>query len=54
MNGGCLLDTNIVSETLRRVPDVKVAAWLENQSKDSQFISVITIGELRRGAALLR
>jgi toxin FitB len=53
MNDSCLLDTNIVSETLRRVPDAKVAAWLENQTKDSQFISVVTIGELRRGASLL-
>ena len=53
MNGGCLLDANIPSETLRRLPDAKVAAWLGNLAKDSQFLSVVTIGELRRGATLL-
>ena len=32
---------------------MKVVAWLEKQVPDSQFVSVITIGELRRGATLL-
>ena len=53
MNGGYLLDTNIPSETLRPRPNATVAAWLEKQVKDSQFLSVVTIGELRRGASLL-
>lgn len=50
---GFLLDTNIPSETLRPVPNAKVAAWLESQSKEVQFLSVVTIGELRRGITLL-
>jgi toxin FitB len=50
---GFLLDTNIPSETLRPRPDGNVAAWLERQTKESQFLSVVTIGELRRGTALL-
>jgi predicted nucleic acid-binding protein len=54
MKSSFLLDTNFVSETLRRVPDAKVAAWLEEQNKDSQFISVIAIGELRRVPHFLR
>jgi toxin FitB len=53
MNGGCLLDTNIPSETLRPRPHPEVASWLEKQHRDSQFVSVVTIGELRRGATLL-
>jgi len=53
MNGGYLLDTNIPSETLRPSPDAKVAAWLERHAKGSQFLSVVTLGELRRGIALL-
>jgi predicted nucleic acid-binding protein len=53
MNGGYLLDTNIPSETLRPSPDAKVAAWLENHPKNSQFLSVVTLGELRRGISLL-
>lgn len=50
---GFLLDTNIPSETLRPSPHAKVSAWLEKQTQESQFISVVTIGELRRGTALL-
>jgi toxin FitB len=50
---GFLLDTNIPSETLRPVPNAKVAAWLEGQNKEVQFVSVVTIGELRRGITLL-
>jgi predicted nucleic acid-binding protein len=51
---GFLLDTNIPSETLRPYPDPKVIRWLRaGSSKDAQFISVVSIGELRRGAALL-
>lgn len=48
-----LLDTNIPSETLRPLPNTKVAAWLERQAKEAQFLSVVTIGEMRRGATLL-
>ena len=53
MNGGYLLDTNIPSETLRPSPDVKVAAWLKSHAKAAQFLSVVTLGELRRGITLL-
>lgn len=48
-----LLDTNIPSETLRPAPNAQVAAWLKAQNKDAQFLSVVTIGELRRGSTLL-
>jgi predicted nucleic acid-binding protein len=50
---GFLLDTNIPSETLRPVPNANVSAWLQSQRQKIQFISVVTIGELRRGATLL-
>ena len=50
---GFLLDTNIPSETLRPAPESRVVDWLRTQSKDSQFLSVITLGELRRGIILL-
>jgi predicted nucleic acid-binding protein len=39
--------------TLRPFPDAKVVAWLDGLSKDIQFVSVVTLGELRRGTALL-
>ncbi|MGH9639910.1 MAG: VapC toxin family PIN domain ribonuclease, partial [Bryobacteraceae bacterium] len=53
MSGRYLLDTNVLSETLRRVPDSKVLSWVASKAKDSQFLSVVTLGELRRGIALL-
>ncbi len=52
MSAGFLLDTNVPSETLRPVPHPRVIAWVEAQS-DVQFVSVVSIGEMRRGAALL-
>lgn len=50
---GYLLDTNLPSETLRPRPDANVSAGLKSQVKDSQFLSVVTMGELRKGATLL-
>ena len=44
-----LLDTNIISETVRRVPNKKVMAWLENIPSDALYISVLTFGEIRKG-----
>lgn len=52
MSVGFLLDTNVPSETLRPMPHPRVTAWLETQS-NLQFVSVVSIGELRRGATLL-
>jgi predicted nucleic acid-binding protein len=48
-----LLDTNVVSETTRSQPSAAVLDWIAAQAGESLFISVITIGELRRGALLL-
>jgi predicted nucleic acid-binding protein len=53
VGSGYLLDTNIVSETLRPLPRPQLVGWLEQQAGESQFVSVITVGELRRGATLL-
>jgi predicted nucleic acid-binding protein len=51
-----LLDTNVVSE-LRKIPsgraDPSVAKWAATQSPVRQFISVVSIMELRIGADLL-
>lgn len=48
-----LLDTNVVSEPLRRDPDERVLAWLDAQSMDTLFLSAVTVGELRAGVAML-
>lgn len=46
-----LLDTNVVSEPLRAAPEPRVVQWLDAQSLETVFISVITVAELRYGVA---
>lgn len=48
-----LLDTNLVSESLRPAPDARVIAWLDAQPVETIFLSAITVAELRAGVALL-
>ncbi len=45
-----LLDTNIVSETVKAKPEERVLAWLEAQTPAELFLAAQTIGELIRGA----
>lgn len=46
-----LLDTNVLSEVRRPVPDRKVLAWLDTIDEDRAFISVASIAELGCGIA---
>ena len=48
-----LLDTNVVSELMRQVPEPKVLAWLDHLPVDDVWICAITAGEIRLGLALL-
>lgn len=48
-----LLDTNVLSEVKRPVPEMKVLGWLDAVDEDRVFISVASIAELRRGVALM-
>ena len=50
-----LVDTNVVSE-LRKADrcDAKVRAWFEAVAEDAIYLSVLTVGELRRGVELIR
>jgi len=48
-----LLDTNVISEPLRRVPDARVIDWIDAQSLETLYLSVITVAELRFGVATL-
>jgi len=45
-----LLDTNIVSETVKAKPEERVLAWLTAQRPAELFLAAQTIGELVRGA----
>jgi toxin FitB len=46
-----LLDTNVLSETRKKKADAGVMAFLEAADSASLFLSVLTIGELRKGVA---
>jgi predicted nucleic acid-binding protein len=49
-----LLDTNIVSELRKRNPDSQVLAWYGTVRPEDLYLSVLTIGEIRRGVEQLR
>lgn len=51
---GFLLDTNVVSELMKRRPNARVAAWVEATPEELLFLSVITVGEVRQGIELLK
>ena len=48
-----LLDTCVVSERMKAAPDKNVLAWLSSVDEDSLYLSAVTIGEIRKGIALL-
>jgi toxin FitB len=50
---GYLLDTNVVSELMKPRPARSVAAWIRETPEDLLYLSVITIGEIRKGIDLL-
>ncbi len=44
-----LLDTCVISELVKPVPNRKVVDWLNVVPSEALFLSVITIGEVRKG-----
>jgi toxin FitB len=44
-----LLDTNVISEPFKPRPEPRVLEWLAATPKEQQFVSVLSLGELRRG-----
>jgi predicted nucleic acid-binding protein len=46
-----LLDTNVLSETRKKKADAGVISFLEGADSSTLFISVLTLGELRKGVA---
>lgn len=48
-----LLDTNVVSEPMRPIPDAGVIAWIDAQAIETLCLSAITVAELRFGLAVL-
>jgi len=48
-----LLDTNVVSELVRKAPDPAVEAWTTGHALEDLFFSAVGEAELRYGAAIL-
>ncbi len=48
-----LLDTNVVSESIRPDPNRKVLAWMAAHPGEELAVSVLTLAELRDGVAAL-
>jgi predicted nucleic acid-binding protein len=51
---GFLLDANVVSELIRPKPDGHVVRWVEEIDESILFLSVLTLGEIRKGIERLR
>jgi predicted nucleic acid-binding protein len=48
-----LVDTNVLSELIREKPDQNVTQWYQSIPSNHIFISVLTLGELRKGVEIL-
>ena len=48
-----LLYTCLVSELVKREPNQKVAAWIDERDEQGLFLSVLTMGELQKGISKL-
>jgi hypothetical protein len=48
-----VLDTNVVSETMRQVPDAAVISWLNRQDIQTLYLTAVSLAELRFGIAKL-
>src|SRR5258708_35744052 len=48
---GFLLDTNCISELVRPKPEPRVMEWMEAADESLLYLSVLTLGEIRKGVA---
>lgn len=44
-----LLDTNVISELRRKAPNPGVVEWFSQRPATTLYLSVLTLGELRKG-----
>jgi hypothetical protein len=44
-----LIDTNVLSELRKREPNANVAQWFAQRPASTLYLSVLTLGELRKG-----
>lgn len=50
---GFLLDTNCISELVRTHPDPRVLEWIGAADESLLYLSVLTLGEIRKSIAVL-
>jgi predicted nucleic acid-binding protein len=48
---GFLLDTNCIFELVRPEPEPRVVEWMEAADEATLYLSVLTVGEIRKGLA---
>lgn len=44
-----MIDTNVISELRRKSPDAGVVAWFTQRPPATLYLSVLTLGEIRKG-----
>jgi predicted nucleic acid-binding protein len=49
-----LLDTNVISEVRKSHGNARVKSWFDATPPDDLYMSVLTVGEIRRGIERLR
>lgn len=49
-----LIDTNVLSELRRREPNAGVVEWFSQRPATTLFVSVLTLGEIRKGIDMLQ
>jgi predicted nucleic acid-binding protein len=50
---GFLLDTNVISELIKLKPERRVTYWVEHTDEGLLYLSVLTLGEIRKGMSML-
>ena len=48
-----LLDTNVLSELRRKAPDARGVRWFSQRPAGTLYLSVLTLGEIRKGIETL-
>jgi len=48
-----ILDTNVLSALMRKIPESKVVEWLDNQPRSSIWTTAVTVLEIRFGLQTL-
>lgn len=49
---GFLLDTNVISELVKPKPDSRVTTWVDSVDESLLYLSVLTLGEIRKGVTV--